>query len=221
MSLSRDPSGQTVLTVADAATGSPIPQRRWPAGRAARARPPRDRHRAACSRGRRRVDRSRPFRPRRRGRHPAIGRRALNVVRVIRPSERDLPRSSRGVGATSRPSSPASQRTARRRLTAIGAIAGSPRPVSATTSSRPLGPSCTRGRAPRLRAAHRGDRRRRARRTDRVQAPLPVAGHVVGMCEVVDVTDQPGWFGFAYATLPLHPNEVRSGSTWSSPPMAR
>ena len=38
-------------------------------------------------------------------------------------------------------------------------------------------------------------------------APLPVAGHVVGMCEVVDVTDEPGWFGFAYATLPLHPEQ--------------
>jgi uncharacterized protein (UPF0548 family) len=38
-------------------------------------------------------------------------------------------------------------------------------------------------------------------------SPLPITGHVVGTCEVVDVTDEPGWFGFAYATLPLHPEQ--------------
>jgi uncharacterized protein (UPF0548 family) len=37
-------------------------------------------------------------------------------------------------------------------------------------------------------------------------APLPV-GFAVAVCRVVDVVDEPGRFGFAYGTLPEHPEE--------------
>ncbi len=37
-------------------------------------------------------------------------------------------------------------------------------------------------------------------------APLPI-GTALAVCRVVRVVDEPGRFGFAYGTLPLHPEE--------------
>lgn len=37
-------------------------------------------------------------------------------------------------------------------------------------------------------------------------APLPI-GFAVAVCRVVDVVDEPARYGFAYGTLPMHPEE--------------
>ena len=39
-----------------------------------------------------------------------------------------------------------------------------------------------------------------------MSAPLPV-GYIDVVCRIVDVVDQPGRFGFAYGTLPVHPEQ--------------
>ena len=36
------------------------------------------------------------------------------------------------------------------------------------------------------------------------RAPLPL-GFVLGSCRIVDVIDEPNLYGFAYGTLPVHP----------------
>jgi uncharacterized protein (UPF0548 family) len=38
-------------------------------------------------------------------------------------------------------------------------------------------------------------------------APMPVAGHVLAACRVVRTFEEPDRVGFAYGTLPLHPEE--------------
>lgn len=62
-------------------------------------------------------------------------------------------------------------------------------------------------------AAHRGsgivvseDAQMKEGRTVALAAPLPV-GVALAVCRIIRVVDEPDRFGFAYGTLPLHPEE--------------